>query len=201
MKNITKLTLLTIGLTVLSTNVTAASFNCHKASTKVEHAICDDKWLSEKDGEMGRLYHKAMKHANIKHEQRDWVSHRNRDCAANTDCLYDVTEKRIGELKRIIRRGGGAHASHKHSSVYSPAQGVVCDKKAGFCSDSYGISMGLTKEYIGQAAQDKLMSYKDFDTSAFTMSNHVFCDTNVRTCYTSKLKDTVDHYFTNKLFR
>lgn len=202
MKNITKLALVAMGLATLTTNVTAASFNCHKASTKIEHAICEDKWLSEKDGEMGRLYHKAMRHANIKHEQRDWVSHRNRNCGTNTDCLYDVTEKRIAELKRIIRRGGGSHNSHK-GSVYSPARGVVCDRKSGFCADSYGISLGMTKDYLGQKNQDiwAKRTSGNFDTSAFTMSNGVFCDTNDGRCYTNKLKDSVDHYFTNKLFR
>ncbi len=202
MKNIIKLALVAIGIITLSTNITAASFNCSKASSKIEHAICDDKWLNQKDGEMGRLYHKAMQHANIKHEQRDWVSHRNRNCGANTDCLYDVTEKRIGELKRIIRRGGGSHAGHK-GSVYSPARGIVCDRKSGFCADSYGISLGYTKEYLGQKNYNTWAKRTsgNFDTSAFTMSNGVFCDTNDGRCYTNKLKDSIDHYFTNKLFR
>lgn len=202
MKSITKLALVTIGLATLSTNANAASFNCRDASTNIEKAICEDKWLSEKDGEMGRLYHKAMQHANIKYEQRDWVSHRNSNCGANTDCLYDMTEKRIGELKRIIRRGGGSNASHK-GSVYSPANGVVCDRKSGFCADSYGISLGLTLDYLGQRDQDiwAKRTRGNFDTSVFTMSNGVFCDTNDGRCYTSKLKDNVDHYFTNKLFR
>ncbi len=62
------------------------------------------------------------------------------------------------------------------SSVYSPSKGVICDKKSGFCADSYGISMGLTKDYLGQAAQNKLMGYKDLDTTSFAMSNGLFCD-------------------------
>jgi hypothetical protein len=80
---------------------------------------------------------------------------------------------------------------------------VVCDKKSGFCADAYGISLGMTKDFLGQKQQDTWSKRitKDFDTTAFTMSNKVFCDTNVRTCYTSKLKDKVDHYFTNRLFR
>ena len=202
MKRITKLMLLTIGSVTLTMNASAASFNCHKASTKVEHAICDDKYLSQKDGEMGRVYHNASKHANLKHEQRDWVKHRNRSCGADQDCLYDLTEARIKELKRIIKRGGGTRKAH-HKSVYSPIQGVVCDKKAGFCADSYGISAGYTDEYLGQGAGDKFFSRagSNFDTTIFGMSNRVYCDSNARTCYEDKLKDKVDHYFTNKLYR
>ena len=39
----------------------------------------------------------------------------------------------------------------KGGSVYFPQCGI----KAGFCADASGISMGYTKEYLGQAAQDQ----------------------------------------------
>ena len=64
----------------LGSSATAASFSCDKAATKVEHTICDDKLLSAKDGEMGRWLHKAMQGTDIKHEQRDWLRHHDRDC-------------------------------------------------------------------------------------------------------------------------
>ena len=76
-----KITLIACSIVALGSNLTAASFNCNNATTPIEHAICEDQWLSEKDGEMGRWFHKAMRHANIKHEQRDWISYRNRNCA------------------------------------------------------------------------------------------------------------------------
>jgi uncharacterized protein len=203
MKNVTTMTIAALGVSLFATTATAASFNCHKASTPTEKAICGDKYLSQLDSKMGEIYKKASRHTNIKHEQRDWISHRNRNCSANEDCLYDMTKARIGELKHIIRRSGGTHTPSHHGSVYSPEQGIVCDKKAGFCTDSYGISLAYTKEYLGQKQQDiwNKRITKDFDTTSFTMSNHVYCDTNIRTCYTSKLKENVDHYFTNRLFR
>jgi len=203
MTNFTKALVATVGVSIFATTLSAASFNCRNASTATERAICGDKYLSQLDGKMGKLYHKASSFANIKEEQRDWINHRNRNCGGNEDCLYDLTKVRMGELRRIIRRGGGHHKSSHRGSVYSPARGVVCDKKSGFCADSYGISLGLTKEYLGQKQQDiwnKRMN-GNFDASAFTFSNRIFCDTNIRTCYTSKLKDSVDHYFTNRLFR
>lgn len=66
------------------------------------------------------------------------------------------------------------------ANVYSPEQGVICDKKAGFCSDSYGISLGMTKDFLGQKAADKwtkILSDKDFDATSYTMSNGLSCDT------------------------
>ena len=95
-----------------------------------------------------------------------------------------------------------ANQAMKTGGIYSPSRGVLCDSKAGFCADSYGISMGLTKEYLGQAAQDKLMSYKDFDTSAFTMSNGVYCDARKQACFKDRYDGSPrNQNFTNKLFR
>lgn len=36
----------------------------------------------------------------------------------------------------------GMSASALAADIYSPASGVVCDKKAGYCVDDEGISMG-----------------------------------------------------------
>ena len=92
-------------------------------------------------------------------------------------------------------------APAKHTGIYSPEQGIVCDTKAGFCSDSQGIAMALTKEYLGQAAQDKLMGYgDDFITTSFGMSNGVYCDTDDKRCYNNKLKDSVNKRYTKMLF-
>lgn len=93
-------------------------------------------------------------------------------------------------------------APAKHTGIYSPEQGIVCDTKAGFCSDSQGIGMTLTKEYLGQAAQDKLISFgDDFVTTSFGMSNGVYCDSDDKRCYNNKLKDRVNKRYTKMLFR
>ena len=90
------------------------------------------------------------------------------------------------------------------ADVYSPAKGVLCDKKSGFCSDSEGISVALTKEYIGPAAVQKLLAnmqpLENFDVTHFVMSNHVSCDMKARVCTKSKLDDTVESKATIALF-
>ena len=207
MKRIIKLATTVVALSLSTITVNAASFDCDRASTKIERTICSDSYLSELDGKMGRLYHKASRFAHIKQEQRDWLQHRNRYCGANNDCLYDMTKRRVKTLRRFIRRSGGGggnnNGSANRGSVYSPSRGVVCDRKSGFCADSYGISLGLTKEYLGQKNEEiwnKRMN-SNFDSTVFGMSNRVYCDTNIRTCYQDKLKTSVNHYFTNRLFR
>jgi len=89
------------------------------------------------------------------------------------------------------------------NSVYSPAQGVICDKKAGFCSDSYGISIGMTKEYLGKKNADtwsKRVSSNGFDSQSFTMSNGVSCDTRKKVCKKSKWDKNADAHWTRILF-
>ena len=206
MKKITKLMLLTIGSVTLVTNASAASFDCNKASTGIEHVICDDVYLNAEDREMGYAYKSASKHVNLKHSQRDWIKHRNSNCGTDADCLVEMTRDRIEELEHIAKRSGKSHKRKNkahHKSVYSPAQGIVCDKKSGFCADSYGVSSGYTDEYLGQGAGDKFFAKvgNNFDSTVFGMSNRVYCDSNVRTCYQDKFKEKVDHYFTNRLYR
>jgi hypothetical protein len=82
--------------------------------------------------------------------------------------------------------------------VYSPYKGVLCDSKSGFCADDQGISMGLTEEYLGKPASDKLMAeinkvgMNSFDATTFTMSNGVHCETKARNCTVSKSSNKPD---------
>jgi len=97
----------------------------------------------------------------------------------------------------------GATSLLSASSVYSPNKGVICDKKAGFCSDSYGISLALTKEYLGAKAGhkwSKILSDSSFDSKSFTLSNGLSCNTNKKICKKSKFDDHADAHWTKVLF-
>lgn len=90
-----------------------------------------------------------------------------------------------------------------NENVYSPEQGIICDKKSGFCTDSYGISIAMTKEFLGQKAADKwtkILSDKYFDPTSFTMSNGLNCDINKKMCKKSKWDDKADTHWTTILF-
>ena len=93
---------------------------------------------------------------------------------------------------------------HLRGSVFSPEQGIICDKKSGFCADREGISLGFTGEYLGEQAQQKfsniINSVKNFDTSSFTLSNGIFCDAGRQLCFTDKHGETVDNAHTEALF-
>ncbi|KYJ85722.1 hypothetical protein AS592_03005 [Sulfurovum riftiae] len=201
-----------IFMTMAATELSAASFNCHKASTSIEKSICTDRYLNELDGDMGKLYLKAKQYQHdLPSLQKMWIKNRNKECGANTDCLYKWTENRIVNFKNIIsdaKAGVPVNAPKKKhvqgGSVYFPEHGIVCDKKADFCADSTGISMGYTKEYLGQAAQDKMIGYVKRDhmeLDSYTMSNGIYCDSKAKKCYNNKWKEKVDSHYTNMLFR
>ena len=89
-------------------------------------------------------------------------------------------------------------------NVYSPEQGVICDKKSNFCVDSKGISMGLTKEYLGEKAVAKFekmtAGITDMDMSSYTLSNGLSCDSHQKICKKSKWDDKADKHWTKILF-
>ena len=81
---------------------------------------------------------------------------------------------KVKTIAIVVLISGLSSITHakSHGNVYSPEQGVICDKKSGFCSDSYGISLGMTKDFLGQKAADKftkILSDKDFDATIYTM--------------------------------
>ncbi len=198
--------------TMMTTSVTAASFNCHKASTPIEKAICSDRYLNALDGDMGKLYHKAKVYQkDLPSLQKEWIHNRNRTCGANTDCLYKWTENRITNFQNIIKDAKAGipvnppAKKHSHNgSVYSPEHGIICDKKSGFCADREGISLGFTQEYLGEKAANKfsrLIEKDNMDTSSYTLSNGIYCDANTQKCYNNKWKEKVDRHWTGILFR
>jgi hypothetical protein len=85
-------------------------------------------------------------------------------------------------------------------SVTTPEAGVICDKKANFCADSRGISVALTKMYLGEKAEKKLMAMGAFDMSELVLTNGVRCDTKTQKCKVSKINQTVDAAHTKALF-
>jgi uncharacterized protein len=92
----------------------AASFDCTKASTKVEKSICSNYDLGYLDFNIGSFYQKLIENPNLKFyveelrkSQREWLVKRNSSCEASTDiqgCLNEIyfnrlislTEKYIG---------------------------------------------------------------------------------------------------------
>lgn len=68
----------------------------------------------------------------------------------------------------------------EHNPLRSPAKGVVCD--VYFCADATGISDALTTQYLGAKKGKQLAAQGDFDRTAFTFANGIYCDTKEKVC-------------------
>lgn len=83
----------------------AASFDCAKAATPTEHAICDNPQLSHLDDQTAGLYYSfissgrpADKVEAVKKEQAGFLTRRDA-CGANYNCLIDAYTSQIMYLK------------------------------------------------------------------------------------------------------
>lgn len=108
---------LLIGFTTNSAPLWAASFDCRKASTKIEKMICGDTELSKLDDELSATYQQALKHieesyANeadyvkqsfvpqeqqlVIQEQKQWLIDVRNACQ-HKECIQAVYQNRINE--------------------------------------------------------------------------------------------------------
>ncbi len=93
----------------------APSFDCAKASTRVERLICDYPGLARLDSELANAYRTALRDSpwasanrRIRAEQRDWIAERNR--CRNRGCLRRLYRQRIDQLYAEVEGGGSGNA-------------------------------------------------------------------------------------------
>jgi len=89
-----------ITILLISSNLYAASFNCKKAGTFIEHTICNDEKLSKLDEELAKAYKSAKKKTDknaLKKEQRKWLKTKRKSCQ-DVKCLRRVYAERVDEL-------------------------------------------------------------------------------------------------------
>jgi len=96
-------------VSIKKTGVFKTSYDCTKASTETENAICHVKELADLDLQLALLYRLAQAkltladRATLRNEQRDWIAKRDKECPIYkgwVDCLSVRYEKRIDELKK-----------------------------------------------------------------------------------------------------
>ncbi len=91
------------------TGVFPTSYDCKKSLSEVENAICHVEELAALDVQLGAAYTALLPKLSpadrdaLKAEQRAWLVNRDKQCAPYKgwiDCLTDLYEKRIDELKK-----------------------------------------------------------------------------------------------------
>jgi uncharacterized protein len=93
-------------LLISSIPLYAVSFDCNKAGTKTEKAICSKSGtcsqLDELDNEVNRLYKMAKQDSDsIVNDQKKWLAERNK-CADQCDCLVKSYESRQSQIISMI---------------------------------------------------------------------------------------------------
>ncbi|MEF9958026.1 MAG: hypothetical protein RR767_12645 [Acinetobacter sp.] len=89
--------------TCISSATQAASFNCDKAQTQTEYAICEHRNLNDADVKMATTYNIIRKlvpmgtRGVIQDQQVKWLQLRNQ-CQDNVSCLTDVYKMRQQKL-------------------------------------------------------------------------------------------------------
>ena len=83
----------------LASPLYAVSFDCNKASTETEKAICTDPELSALDDLLGIAWNKSKRLVSID-SQKKWLQKRNL-CENNNDCLRKEIGLRIGTLLAV----------------------------------------------------------------------------------------------------
>jgi uncharacterized protein/ankyrin repeat protein len=91
------------GCFVLLGTTHAVSFDCSKATTKIEKIICGDNELSKLDDQLNSTYKTSLQEESdadvIRHDQKEWMKARN--TCQDVTCIKLAYEKRISDLTLI----------------------------------------------------------------------------------------------------
>jgi uncharacterized protein len=113
------------GLLAISVQALAASFDCAKAQTTVEHLICNNPDISKLDEELSAAYKAALQDEKrdeaIKLGQKQWMKERN--SCSDAACVQSAYRKRIEQL----------HLS-QNSNVQVPSEAPEHVAKSGVTS-------------------------------------------------------------------
>jgi uncharacterized protein len=83
----------------------AASFDCAKAATPTEIAICANPALSALDGQLGLAYTPQLASvAAVKQVERGWLALRNVACGRDAGCLGSLTSAQLAWLRATAPR-------------------------------------------------------------------------------------------------
>jgi uncharacterized protein len=149
-------TTLIIALLMASSVAHATSFNCAKASTYVEKAICSDATLGKLDDALTQNYN-AMRASDLddgaalKKEQRAWIAQRNK-CATD-QCLVDLYRKRIDAVcdAPVVN---GVHAACMQSSDIDETPATTATQGAS--------QAGTSNFAIAQSARGPTFGFKEY---------------------------------------
>ena len=139
----------------------AASFDCAKVQSKVEHLICDNPEISKLDDELDAEYKVALQdqsRANAtRFSQKQWMKERN--ACADTSCLEEAYVKRTKHLQK-------ANSAASAATKITTQQSEKAEEIPG--ADAFKGEYMLIRAYPGdysvcQRFKDNLNRYRKID--------------------------------------
>ena len=107
--------LIVIGL-VWKPGLDSATFDCAKATTKIEKQICADTKLSALDEKLNGVYRKMLAQSTVsqdaRNQQREWIKN-SRDVCNDATCLERAYVSRISDLQTQLGTQSSKPASDK----------------------------------------------------------------------------------------
>ncbi|BBF87872.1 probable exported protein [Aquitalea magnusonii] len=93
-------------LLLLPMLATAASFDCSKAATATEQAICRQPELSVLDEQVAAAYRQHNQQGLLQDNQRQWLAGPRAECKADATCLQSVYKERLEQLQhaQLVRQ-------------------------------------------------------------------------------------------------
>ena len=111
------LAVVTDGVTTRAFAQSGPSFDCAKASTRSERAICGDARLARLDLDLSRAYAAAVAaNPDIRDQQRRWLQVRD-SCGQIVGCLASQMQRRIAELQELAANGGRAPTHEERATA------------------------------------------------------------------------------------
>lgn len=149
----------------------AASFDCAKAATASDRAICANPGLSALDGELGTIYaQRVAANPALRQLERGWIAARTAGCGGNVSCLTSLTNAQISFLRSgaaqppaALPRSAGACSLTRISQVDTrlesqPGSGSAVSEANGADQVSYDQIPAIDASRVGDAALVCLVS-------------------------------------------
>jgi uncharacterized protein len=142
------------------------SFDCAKAATPVEHAICESPSVAAIDADMAASYAEALRRSadpdSLRREQRDWAAQRGPACGitagADDDvadvsdeslsCLTDLYQARFAELADSARQLANADPARMLSGLWQITDVIAAQDAAMMKPDQKGRLIRLDRHAL-----------------------------------------------------
>ena len=109
------LVLIAVSLYATVAHAQVASFDCAKAGTATEHAICATPSLGKKDIVLATYYDLLLNLSpavggmayrefddQVRDDQRNWVKSRRDPCQGNAGCLQRAYDERLAAMRKLL---------------------------------------------------------------------------------------------------